>query len=323
MTGPATVPQTRTATHTIEVRATAGAVYQLVADVTRWPVIFGPTVHVERTHEEPGAEHFRIWATVNGQVKNWESRRRFDPRALRISFRQVRSAAPLASMGGEWTFRPLGPARCEVVLQHHYAVIDDDPAAVAAIARALDDNSEAELGALRRVAELGCSAGEAAFAFDDVVYTTGRARDVMDFLARGDLWAERIPHVKAAQMSESDGVQRLTMDTETPDGSTHRTSSTRLLIGDTLVYKQHLPPKLLIGHAGQWAVRATQGDGAVVTARHMVLVDPESVQDVLGAEATLADARRFVRRALSDNSTKTLELAGAYAESSASPAERE
>ena len=38
---------THTTTHTVMIGAPAKVVYDLIADVTRWPYIFGPTVHAE------------------------------------------------------------------------------------------------------------------------------------------------------------------------------------------------------------------------------------------------------------------------------------
>ena len=48
--------------------ASPEVVYQLVADVTRWPVVFGPTVRVEHIERSPGHERFRIWAVVGEAV---------------------------------------------------------------------------------------------------------------------------------------------------------------------------------------------------------------------------------------------------------------
>ncbi|ADP79387.1 aromatase/cyclase [Pseudofrankia inefficax] len=308
--------------HTMTVAAPAEGVYDLVADVTRWPAVFGPTVHVEHRWRDAGAERFQLWATANGEVKTWTSRRTLDPVAGRITFEQERSQAPIASMGGEWSFSPDGPHSTLITLRHHFTAVGDDPAAVEWIGVALDRNSEAELASLRRIAELGHPPSDLVFAFEDVERTPGRAADAYEYIRRGDLWADRLPHVRSARMTEdADGVQELTMETETADGSTHRTSSTRLLLGGSrIVYTQHVLPALLLGHSGQWIFEedVTPGpDGGAlattVTARHLVAVDPAAVPTVLGTGTTLAEARAFVRDALGANSRVTLRSACAYA----------
>jgi aromatase len=152
------------------------------------------------------------------------------------------------------------------------------------------------------------------FGFEDVVHAGNSADEIYEFIRRGDLWADRLPHVSAAQMTEdASGVQRLTMETKTADGSAHTTSSTRLLLsGNRIVYKQHVLPALLSGHSGQWAVE-NAGTSTVVTARHVVALRPEAVAEVMGPDRTLADARVFIREALGANSRATLEHACAHA----------
>ena len=117
-------------------------------------------------------------------------------------------------------------------------------------------------------------------------------------------------------------MQTLTMLTETADGSTHSTSSTRLCLpGNRIVYKQQVLPKLLTGHSGAWTC-ADSGAGSTITARHVVAVNPATVQEVLGPDATLADAREFLRSALGSNSRTTMSFAAAHAEQLASRQEQ-
>jgi len=69
--------------HEITVAAPAAAVYRLIAEVGNWPRIFPPTIHVEHVERGEHEERIRIWATANGEVRNWISRRVLDPAALR------------------------------------------------------------------------------------------------------------------------------------------------------------------------------------------------------------------------------------------------
>jgi hypothetical protein len=105
------------------------------------------------------------------------------------------------------------------------------------------------------------------------------------------------------------------MDTVTADGSAHTTRSIRVCLPyESIVYKQLVPPALLLGHSGAWTFEDT-ADGAVVTAEHTVAIDPAAVAGVLGEGATIARAREFLRSALGANSRTTLAHAGAFAAS--------
>jgi aromatase len=300
--------------HTLISSAPARVLYDLAADVTRWPAIFAPSVYAHHLERGDRTERFQLWAVVNGEVKTWTSRRSLDPDALRIRFDQEVSAAPIASMGGDWIFRER-PDGTEIVLLHDFSAVDDDPEKVGWITAALDRNSPGELAALARIAELGHPLPDVVFSFTDTVHLAGTAADAYQFVYCSDLWPERLPHVDRVVLKESEpGIQDMTMDTVTADGSAHTTRSIRVCVpGERIVYKQLVPPTLLLGHSGRW-VFADLGDGAVVTAEHTVAINPATVTEVLGAGATLADARRFVRDALGANSRATLSYAGEFAE---------
>ncbi|MEU1378380.1 aromatase/cyclase [Streptomyces triculaminicus] len=300
--------------HTLVVSAPARVLYDLVSDVTLWPAVFGPSVHVRHLERTERSEVFEIWAQVNGKVANWTSRRVLDPERLYVSFRQQRSFPPVTSMGGGWLFRSLPDGRTEVVLRHRFGVEGDDPQAVENLLAALDRNSGEELAALARVAELGHPVEDIVFSFTDIVPLEGGAESAYDFVNRADLWAERLPHVSSVVLTEDvPGVQDLRMETLTADGSTHTTRSTRICKAPSwIAYKQSILPKLLTGHSGLWTF--TDGpDGPLATARHTVALNPATVTEVLGERATLDDARTFIREALGRNSLATMTHAAAYA----------
>jgi aromatase len=307
--------KTLNAKHSCVIAAPAGIVYELVADVTRWPVIFGPSVHVEHLERGEREERFRIWAIANGEVKNWTSRRELDRDALRIRFRQERSQPPVASMAGEWEFVALAEERTEVVLRHDFAAVDDAPEAVDWISQALDRNSAAELDALRRVAELGHPLDELIFSFSDSVEIDGEVADAYEFIYRAQQWPQRLPHVRRVSLREEQpGVQEMEMDTLAADGSAHTTTSVRVCLqNEYIVYKQTVVPALLVGHSGQWAFEKTES-GSLVTATHTVALNPAALPAALGPEATLAEARAFARNALGGNSRTTLSHTKAFAQ---------
>ena len=305
----------REVAHEITVGAPASEVYWLIAEVRNWPRIFPPTIHVDRLEHDGTEERIRIWATANGRPKNWTSRRALDPAALRIDFRQEVSAPPVASMGGSWIIEPLTGESAKVTLLHHYRAVDDDPGSLAWIDEAVDRNSRSELAALKTGAEQDGGAA-LAVSFEDSVRIDGSVKDVYDFLNEADRWRERLPHVARVELTEeSPGVQTLEMDTRTKDGATHTTKSVRVCFPDReIVYKQITLPALMSVHTGYWRLWETD-QGVTAVSQHTVVVDPGNVAAVLGPEADVEDAKKFVRNALGTNSLATLGHAKAYAES--------
>lgn len=309
---------TRQVEHEITVDAPAPAVYRLIAEVENWPRIFPPTIHVERGEPgEPGEgeERIRIWATANGEAKNWTSRRTLDPENLRITFRQEVSAPPVAAMGGTWIIEPLSEAAARIRLLHDYRAVDDDPRDLAWIDAAVDRNSRSELAALKTNLELAHAAAEITFSFEDTVRIDGSAKDAYDFVNEAGLWAERLPHVASVRFTEdTPGVQTLEMDTRAKDGSTHTTKSHRVAFPhQKIAYKQVTLPALMTLHTGYWTFTENEG-GAAASSQHTVVLNTANIARVLGPDATVADAREYVMGALSANSRATLGHAKDHAE---------
>ncbi|MFB7174371.1 SRPBCC family protein, partial [Streptomyces sp. NPDC056254] len=253
--------------HTLTSTAPPQALYDLAADVGRWPAVFAPSVAAHYLERGELFERFRLWATVGGEIKTWVSRRTLDPLNLRIRFDQEESAAPIASMGGEWIFEVREDGGTDIVLLHDFTAVGDDPDTVEWINAALDRNSPLELAALARIAELGADAGDLVFSFSDTVTLDCTAQEAYAFVHRADLWPERLPHVGRVELTEdAAGVQEMEMDTVTADGAAHTTRSVRVCRpGERIAYKQLVPPRLLLGHSGVWEF-TDSGAGARVTA---------------------------------------------------------
>ncbi|MEU4181248.1 MULTISPECIES: aromatase/cyclase [unclassified Streptomyces] len=307
---------TRQVEHEIAIEAPADAVYRLIAEVDNWPRIFPPTIYVDHLERGDGEERIRIWATANGQAKNWTSRRTLDPRERRIEFRQEVSAPPVAAMGGTWIIESLSGTRSRVRLLHDYRAVDDDPEGLRWIDEAVDRNSRSELEALRTNVELAHAAEELTFSFEDTVQVAGSVKDAYDFVNEADLWAERLPHVASVRFSEdTPGLQSLEMDTRAKDGSTHTTKSYRVTFPHhRIAYKQVTLPALMTLHTGYWTFEENE-EGAAVSSQHTVTLNTDNIARILGPDATVADAREYVRNALSTNSRATLGHAKDHAES--------
>jgi aromatase len=309
-----TTTAARRAEHEIVVGAPARRVYELIADASKWPEIFPPTVHAECFGQDGDSELIRIWATANGTARTWTSRRRHNPEGMSIEFRQERSQHPVGGMGGMWIVQPLSSSGCRVRLLHDFFAASDDPADLDWISRAVDRNSATELQALKASAEL--TGLEQPVAFEDTVTVDGTAEDVYDFLNEAQLWQERLPHVARVSLEEeTSGLQVLEMDTRTKDGSVHTTRSVRVCQPHTsIIYKQIVLPALMKMHTGRWLIEPRDPAGVSVTSRHTVRIDESRITEVMGEDADLKSAQRFVRDALSANSLATLHLAKSYAE---------
>jgi aromatase len=313
-------PASREVEHEITVAAPADTVYQYIADVENWPQLFPPTVHVsclERSSTDCGGtdERIQIWATANGAAKTWTSRRTLDPGWRRVGFRQEASQPPVGAMGGTWIIEPDGAEQSRVRLRHDYRAADDDPAQLDWIDQAVDRNSRSELAALKASAERAANSAGLLLTFDDSVQVRGSAKDVFDFVNEAERWTERLPHVARVDFREDPpGLQVLAMDTRTKDGSVHTTESIRVAFpNDKIVYKQTRTPALMTLHTGQWLFREN-ADGVAATSVHTVVLNEDAIEDVLGAGATVADARSFITAALGGNIRATLEHARRYAE---------
>ncbi|MER6016629.1 aromatase/cyclase [Streptomyces anulatus] len=302
--------------HEITVSAPAAAVYRLIAEVENWPRIFPPTIHVDHVERGEKDERIRIWATANGEAKNWTSRRTLDPRAGRIDFRQEVSAPPVASMGGAWVIEALSESESRVRLLHDYRAVDDDPQSLKWIDEAVDRNSRSELAALKTNVELAHLSEELTFSFEDSVRIDGEAKDAYDFINEAHLWSQRLPHVASVHLEESTtGLQTLEMDTRAKDGSTHTTKSFRVCFPHHgIAYKQVTLPALMVLHTGYWTFAESDG-GVTASSQHTVVLNTENITKILGPAAGVAEAREYVRNALSTNSLATLGYAKTYAES--------
>ncbi|MFD4575708.1 aromatase/cyclase [Streptomyces sp. NPDC058417] len=301
--------------HDITIDAPAAAVYRLIAEVENWPRIFPPTIHVDHVERGDREERIRIWATANGEAKNWTSRRALDPEALRITFRQEVSTPPVAAMGGTWIIEPLSETSSRVRLLHDYRAVDDDPAGLKWIDEAVDRNSRSELAALKSNVELAHASEDLTFSFEDTVRIEGSAKDAYDFINEAGLWVERLPHVASVRFTEdTPGLQVLEMDTRAKDGSTHTTKSYRVAFPHhRIAYKQVTLPALMTLHTGIWTFTETDG-GVDATSQHTVVLNTANIARILGDEATVADARAYVHSALSTNSRATLGHAKDHAE---------
>ncbi|WP_159072390.1 SRPBCC family protein [Streptomyces sp. CMB-StM0423] len=297
--------------HTCTVAAPAIVVYGLLADAPGWSRLFPSVVHAEPDPAEGGEDVLRLWTAADGGVDDVRVRLTPDPDALTLGFRYDDPRSPAAARSGTWRIRPAGGG-CEVVFDQAYAAAGDDPERLAWLRAAAEAAAESGLESLKQGAERAGRIGDVLLTFADELEIAAGPAAVHDFLWRAGGWAERVPHVARAALTEvSPRAQLLELDTVLPDGSTHTTESVRVRPGPGRIVSKRLRlPALLAAHLTEWSLTETAG-GVRAVHRHTAVLRPEAVPDFLGAGATLAEARAHVRKALGTTSRETLRCARA------------
>lgn len=285
--------------HTTRIAAPPQAVHALIADVTVWPLMFEPNIHTEYVEGAPrseGREHVRIWAFVGSEVRSWTSERVIDPHALTVEFRQEKPAPPLSSMSGCWLAKDIGGGETLLELHHEFEASGDEHF----VLHSLHHNSPAELAGVRIAAEHP----RTPYVFEDSLRIAAPPRVVYDFLCAADRWPDRLPHVASLELTEkTPGIQRMVMETRSPDGTLHPSESVRVCRPEvgSIAYKQIRTPTVLVAHTGEWRLTPLPDGTTLAASRHsVVLADPK--------------AREAVRGALGTNSRATLRRAKEFAE---------
>jgi aromatase len=143
-----------TTRHTTWVAALPKRVFELVANVDRWPTLLDSLVSVEHLGFDGARERVRFARCTDGATHALTMARELNPKRMQVRFRQVDVLAPIASMGGFWLVVPKGSGST-VVLDHYYRVEDNDPAAAAEVERRIAEESTSMLTALRHTVEQG------------------------------------------------------------------------------------------------------------------------------------------------------------------------
>ncbi|MFJ4342485.1 SRPBCC family protein [Streptomyces sp. NPDC088915] len=277
-----------TRVHEVKIRARAGEVFGLLADLANWPWLFRPFVHAEVLGRDGDFERCGMWTTSGERVEAWVALRRIDAGRMRIDFRPERPAPPLTRMERAWVVEPSGDGACLLRLEHRYEVAGDDTA-LAETGAVIDAVAEGETAAVRAAAELP---GERRIVVDDRVTVRGGAAAVHRALYDVAAWPGLLAHVVRAEvLQEEDGAQLVEVDTREADGGILAMRTARVGRGEELVaYKQLVLPPIGSSHTVRWRVEP-DGDGVAVRSEQVVVLAPE-VSDVAAVTA-------FVRRELS------------------------
>ncbi|MER5399785.1 SRPBCC family protein [Streptomyces sp. NPDC002599] len=346
--------RTDRARHTVAVAAPPGVVYGLLADAPRWPVLLPSCLHVERVDFDGVQERLQVWHLRQGQVRCAHARRTLHPQERRIDFELQDFLPPGVPESGSWNVSPQGAGRCLLTLCRRR------PAAPAPGAREPGETGEAgvlqaqvraQLEAVREAAERWDRLDELLLSFEDSVYACGSPEIVYDFLYRVGDWADLVPHVERAEVTEDrPGVQQTLLHTSDPGtGDTSVSRAVRLCFpaAGRIVHKQipdagqaapeqipdagraapeqipdagravsgQVPASgLVAAYYGEWYLEP-DASGVRVACAHQVMLRESVLHGAPGSGVLPADARRQVREWLGRTSTQALTLARWHAES--------
>lgn len=302
--------------HRIYVQAPAWDIYEVLANVETWPLIFPPTVHARILEDTGSHQLIELWAMADGALKNWQSTRVFNPVDRTIEFRQVRRDPSLQSMVGRWRVEDSGDGSL-VILDHEFEAAPGGALSLSDIEGVVDANSDAELARLKAACEQGLHRpGDQRVTFEDELVVRGSTDEAFAFIDRADLWPERLGHVAAMDLTEAErGLQVMRMVTRAPDGSEHTTASGRVCQEpDVIRYKQFECPPALHAHRGRWEFHDLGNNTVRVVSHHEVLINFEATANLPTPPSSVAEAARLVRNSLGANSRATLNYLQAHLE---------
>ncbi|MFE9454470.1 SRPBCC family protein [Streptomyces sp. NPDC006739] len=307
-----------TAELTVPVAAPAGVVYGLLADAVHWPVLLPSYVHVERMDHDGSQELLRVWDLADGRVRPLLVRRWLRPQSRTVESVRTDPKVPGAATRGSWSVTPADGGGSLLTLRRERPAQAGPEPELATAQQAVEAEVRTRLTEVKAAAERWELLDELLLAFEDSVRVSGPAELVYDFLYRVRDWADLLPHVERTDVTEeSPGVQVADLETCGWDGGGTITSrAVRLCFPSAgrIVHKDVVPPELLLGHTGEWSLVPDE-TGVTVVCSHAVMLRQEAVEPLLGAGATLADARHEVRAGLGQASSEALALAKWYAES--------
>jgi aromatase len=281
--------------HQVQVSAPAEKVFGLIENTDQWPQVFPPIVVTERLESRDGWQRARIHLWNDGKAAEWVALRRPVPEDLRLDYRQEQPWPPVLDMGGSWVVQPVDDATCVVHLEHDYESARTDAETLNLIDDIIDNNSEAELAALKAAAELD---SELLVTFGESLDIKAPPEQVYRFLRDVEDWPVRIPHVATATLTPvASNVDLLDMDTRTDEGTIHTARSIRVCLPERRIVQKYLVlPPIAALHMAEWAV-----DDGKATVTHTVVVKDKR-------------SREFAKNALLDNSRLTLAVAKAMVE---------
>lgn len=308
--------------HSAEIDAPIESVYDMCANVLKWPEYFPPCKKVRIISEDGMVQLIEITAQSNETEFTWQSERVLHPDSYRIDFEQYKPSPLLKCMQGSW--RMLGLSKGTLlVLEHRFetkekveGIVDtvhSEKEAIAFMHRTIENNSKKELNSIKKVLESDhLGATEAVFSSEIEIQAT--AKQIYGLLYEVQNWPQVLPHCKQINVIYEDGRnQEFEMTVVGVQGKLEVMRSVRHGYNNrSIEYFQPSLPPALQRHEGKWTITET-GNGTRLESWHRIALSPEGVRSLWGG-IELEKALALVEQAIEKNSMTTMQTLKAYLE---------
>ena len=165
--------------HRAVIDAADETVFDLVADVARWPQFHRSAIHAEPVHSNEKGDLIQYWSLVDDSTaRTWRTVRNADRPARRITFTYLDPEPPATQIRGEWVFTASGPDQTLVELRHWITAPDD--ADVGPLADRLDQDGKEHLETLSATVPRCAELDELVLSFNDPPFVAGSIKGASD-----------------------------------------------------------------------------------------------------------------------------------------------
>lgn len=308
--------------HSIEISASVDRVYDICANVAKWPEYFPPCKKAEIISERDNLQVIAITAESNETEFSWQSERRLYPDIYRIDFEQSKPSPLVKYMQGRWNMFTLNQGTL-LVLEHRFepkdtvaGVVDEVQNATDAIQfmhRTIEDNSTKELKAIKKLLESE-HLGRTEAVFSSGIEIKSTARQVFDLLYQVQEWPQVLPHCKKIKLLYEDGHnQEFEMTVVGVGEKLEVMRSIRHGYANRMIeYFQPSLPLALQRHEGRWVI-TDKKNGVYLESWHRIALAEEGVRKLWGGIKP-EEALTLVQQAIEKNSMITMQTVKAYLE---------
>ena len=306
--------------HSIEIDTEIEKVYNVCANVLKWPEYFPPCKKAKIITENGNQQLIEITAKSNEEEFTWQSERILYPKNYRIEFHQSTPGPLVKYMQGIWHVFKLNRGVL-LSLQHTFEVKDNvenlinnvqnKEDALQFMHQSIDSNTKQELGAIKKLLENdGLRNLEAKFTAEIDIKAT--AEQVFNLLYNIKDWPNILPHCEKITVLYEDGCnQEFEMTVVNAEGKSEVMRSIRHGYVNTMIeYFQPSPPPVLKQHAGKWTINETES-GIHLEAWHSITLCEDGVRNVWGEIGSEKALHRVVQ-AITKNSMATMQTIKSY-----------
>lgn len=308
--------------HAIEINGSIEKVYDLCANVLKWPEYFPPCKKAKIISEEGNVQVIEITAQSNDTEFTWQSERRLYPRSHRIDFYQSKPSPLVEYMRGTWSAIKLQEGVL-LTLEHVFEVKENVEGLVETVKskeealdfmyRSIENNSRKELASIKKIVENNDLKKNEAI-FSSMIEINATAENVFNTLYNAKEWPKLLPHCKKITMLYEDGRnQEFEM---TVIGAQDKIEVMRSIrhghAPNFIEYFQPSLPPALSRHEGKWIITETV-HGVTLEAWHSITLSEEGVKKLWG-EIEIEKALDFVEKAIGKNSMITMQTVKSHLE---------